>query len=56
MECRYSPLYRLSSPASSASGAAHRLPAKELRYVFIAVMVSMGLKMMGVFSLLGLPL
>jgi uncharacterized membrane protein YfcA len=35
---------------------AHRLPAKQLKYVFIAVMIYMGLKMMGVFSLLGLPL
>jgi uncharacterized membrane protein YfcA len=35
---------------------AHRLPAKQLKLVFIAVMVYMGLKMMGVFSLLGLPL
>jgi uncharacterized membrane protein YfcA len=30
--------------------AAHRLPAKELRYVFIAVMAYMGLKMIGVFE------
>jgi len=35
---------------------AHRLPAPQLRYVFIAVMVYMGLKMLGVFSMLGLPL
>lgn len=35
---------------------AHKLPAKQLKYVFIAVMVYMGLKMMGVFTLLGLPL
>jgi uncharacterized membrane protein YfcA len=34
--------------------AAHRLPAKELKYVFIAVMVYMGLKMIGVFGWLGL--
>lgn len=36
--------------------AAHRLPAKQLRYVFIAVMVYMGLKMVGVFSWLHLPI
>ena len=35
---------------------AHKLPAKQLKYVFIAVMVYMGLKMMGVFTFLGLPL
>ena len=34
---------------------AHRLPAKQLKLVFIAVMAYMGLKMMGVFSILGLP-
>ncbi len=36
--------------------AAHRLPAKKLRYVFIVVMLYIALKMMGVFSYLGLPL
>jgi uncharacterized membrane protein YfcA len=35
---------------------AHKLPAKQLKYVFIAVMIYMGLKMMGVFTYLGLPL
>jgi len=34
---------------------AHKLPAPQLRYVFIAVMIYMGLKMLGVFSMLGLP-
>jgi len=34
---------------------AHKLPAKQLKLVFIAVMIYMGLKMMGVFSILGLP-
>ncbi|GAH58382.1 unnamed protein product [marine sediment metagenome] len=29
---------------------AHRLPAKQLRYVFIGVMFYMGLKMLGVFA------
>ncbi len=36
--------------------AAHRLPAKELKYVFIAVMAYVGLKMIGVFGWLGLPI
>lgn len=35
---------------------AHKLPAKQLRYLFIAVMFYMGLKMMGVFDLLHLPI
>ena len=35
---------------------AHRLPAKQLKYVFIVVMIYMGLKMMGLFTFLGLPL
>ena len=35
---------------------AHKLPAKQLKYVFIAVMIYMGLKMMGVFSWLHLPI
>ena len=36
--------------------AAHRLPAKRLRVLFIVVMIYMGLKMVGLFSWLGLPL
>lgn len=36
--------------------AAHRLPGKQLRYVFIAVMIYMGLKMVGVFQWLKLPI
>jgi len=32
---------------------AHRLPAKQLRYIFIAVMLYMGLRMLGVFDWLG---
>jgi len=32
---------------------AHRLPAKQLRYIFIAIMFYMGLKMLGVFDWLG---
>jgi uncharacterized membrane protein YfcA len=35
---------------------AHKLPAKELKYVFIAVMIYMSLKIMGVFSYLHLPM
>jgi len=35
---------------------AHKLPARQLRYVFIAVMVYMALKMIGVFSWLNLPI
>jgi len=35
---------------------AHRLPAKQLRYIFIAVMFYMGLRMLGVFDWLGLPI
>jgi len=36
--------------------AAHRLPAKQLKYIFIAVMFYMGLKMIGVFAWLHLPI
>ncbi len=32
---------------------AHKLPAKQLRYIFVAVMFYMGLKMLGVFDWLG---
>lgn len=35
---------------------AHLLPAKQLKYIFIAVMAYMGLKMIGVFVWLGLPI
>ncbi len=35
---------------------AHRLPAKQLRYIFITIMFYMGLKMVGVFDWLGWPL
>ncbi|GAG37210.1 unnamed protein product, partial [marine sediment metagenome] len=34
----------------------HKLPAKQLRYIFIAVMFYMGLKMVGVFDWLGWPI
>jgi len=36
--------------------AAHKLPAKQLRYIFIVVMLYMGLKMIGVFDWLGWPI
>ncbi|MFH0769423.1 MAG: sulfite exporter TauE/SafE family protein [Chloroflexota bacterium] len=35
---------------------AHRLPAKQLRYIFIAIMFYIGLKMLGLFDWLGWPL
>ncbi|MGD9302859.1 MAG: sulfite exporter TauE/SafE family protein [Desulfobacterales bacterium] len=35
---------------------AHKLPAKQLKYIFIAVMIYMGLKMIGVFAWLHLPI
>ncbi len=35
--------------------AAHRLPGEQLRYIFMALMIYVGLKMMGVFTWLGLP-
>lgn len=35
---------------------AHLLPAKQLKYIFIAVMIYMGLKMIGVFTWLHLPI
>ena len=38
------------------ANTAHRLPAKQLKYIFIAVMFYMGLKMCGVFAWLNLPI
>ncbi|MGQ4873074.1 MAG: sulfite exporter TauE/SafE family protein [Promethearchaeia archaeon] len=35
---------------------AHKLPGKQLKYLFIIVMIYMGLKMIGVFTWLGLPI
>ena len=35
---------------------AHKLPAKQLKYVFIAVMIYMGLKMIGAFAWLHVPI
>jgi len=34
----------------------HKLPEKQLRYIFILVMFYIALKMIGVFSWIGLPL
>ena len=46
-----------SIPAAQAGvRAAHKIPARQLKYVFVVVMVYMGLKMTGVFSMLHLPL
>lgn len=42
--------------AQFGSMTAHALPAKQLRYIFIAVMLYIGLKMLGAFSWLGLPI
>jgi hypothetical protein len=36
--------------------AVHKLPAKQLKYLFIAAMIYMGLKMIGVFAWLHLPI
>ncbi len=35
---------------------AHKMPARQLRYIFIAVMLYMGLRMLGVFAWLGWPI
>ena len=42
--------------AQIGARTAHRLPAKQLKYVFIVVMIYMGLKMIGIFSWLHLPI
>lgn len=42
--------------AQAGVRVAHKLPAKQLKYVFIAVMIYMGLKMIGVFAWLHLPI
>ena len=42
--------------AQIGANFAHKLPAKQLKYIFILVMIYMGLKMIGVFSFLGLPI
>ena len=35
---------------------AHKIPGKQLKYIFIVAMIYMDLKMIGVFSWLGLPI
>ncbi len=46
-----------SIPAAQLGArTAHKLPATQLRYIFIAVMVYIALRMVGVFEWLGLPL
>ncbi|MCD6104064.1 MAG: sulfite exporter TauE/SafE family protein [Thermotogaceae bacterium] len=42
--------------ATVGAKAAHKLPAKQLKYVFVIVMFYMGLKMIGVFEYLHIPL
>ncbi|HUI39568.1 MAG TPA: sulfite exporter TauE/SafE family protein [Methanothrix sp.] len=42
--------------AQLGARAAHRLPGEQLRYVFMALMIYIGLRMMGVFAWLGLPI
>ncbi len=51
-------LLAASSAGMAQVGAitAHHIPAKQLRYVFVALIFYMGLRMAGVFDLLGLPL
>ncbi len=51
-------LLSLGSVGMTQVGAAtaHRMPAKQLKYIFIAVMFFMGLRMLGVFEWIGLPL
>jgi len=39
-----------------ATGAGVVIPAKQLKWIFIAVMLYMGLKMIGVFDWLGWPI
>lgn len=51
-------LLAITSVITAQVGAmtAHRLPAKQLRYIFIALMLYMGLRMLGVFEWLGWPI
>ena len=51
-------LLAVTSAGMAQVGAitAHKLPARQLGYIFIAVMFYMGLKMLGVFDWLGWPL
>ena len=51
-------LLAITSVGTAQVGAitAHRLPARQLKYIFIVVMFYIGLKMLGVFDWLGWPL
>jgi uncharacterized membrane protein YfcA len=51
-------LLAVTSVGTAQLGAitAHKLPAKQLKYIFVAVMLYMGLKMLGLFEWLGWPL
>ncbi len=51
-------LLAVTSVSMAQVGAitAHKLPAKQLRYIFIVIMFYMGLKMLGVFDWLGWPI
>ena len=42
--------------AQVGARTAHRVPAKQLKWIFIAVMLYMGPKMIGVFDWLGWPI
>lgn len=42
--------------AQFGTWAAHRLPEKQLRYIFVILLIFISFKMLGVFGLLGLPL
>lgn len=44
------------SMAQVGAITAHKLPAKQLRYIFVMVMFFIGLKMLGVFDWLGWPI
>ncbi len=51
-------LLAVSSVSMAQVGAitAHKLPAKQLRYIFVAITCYMGLKMLGFFDWLGWPI
>ena len=51
-------LLTVTSVSMAQVGAitAHHLPAKQLRYIFIALLFYLGLRMLGVFEWLGWPL
>ena len=51
-------LLAVTSIGMAQAGAitAHRLPARQLRYIFVAIMFYLGLRMLGLFEWLGWPL